>query len=125
MVCKDVRFARPFRAAPYPSYHPLPLHPMELTNVILGPVVTEKSELLKQERTYALKVANSATKVDVKKALTKFFNVEVKSVRVLRTTTKVREVGPRVITKRKPYKKVFVTLSKNSKNLDLAQFNAA
>ena len=97
---------------------------MELTRVILGPVVTEKAELQKQERTYALKVANAATKVDVKKALTKHFNVEVQSVRAMRTTTKVREVGVRTITKRKPFKKVLVTLTKNSKNLDLAQFQA-
>jgi large subunit ribosomal protein L23 len=98
---------------------------MELTRVILGPVVTEKSELLKQERTYAIKVSPAATKVDVKNALRKHFDVEVSSVRVLRVGSKTRSIGPRSITKRKPFKKVFVTLSKGSKGLDLAQFKTA
>lgn len=97
---------------------------MELTRVILGPVVTEKSEILKLERTYALKVAPAATKVDVKNALRTFFGVEAASVRVMRVGGKSREVGVRTITKRKPFKKVFVTLTKDSKNLDLAKFKA-
>lgn len=98
---------------------------MELTRVILGPLVTEKSEILKaMDKTYALKVAPAATKVDVKNALRTYFGVDVSSVRVLRVGTKVRAVGVRSITKRKPYKKVFVTLTKDSKNLDLAQFKA-
>ncbi len=96
---------------------------MELTRVILGNVITEKSEILKQDRTYALKVDPAATKVDIKNALHKFFNVEVTSVRVLRVGSKTRAVGPRSIVKRRPYKKVFVTLTKNSKALDLAQFH--
>jgi large subunit ribosomal protein L23 len=97
---------------------------MELTRVILGPVVTEKSELLKQERTYALKVDPAATKVDVKNALRTYFGVEAGSVRVMRVGSKTRAIGVRTITKRKPFKKVFVTLTKDSKSLDLAKFKA-
>lgn len=99
---------------------------MELTRVILGPIVTEKSEVMKQQtKTYALKVSKDATKVDVKNALRKYFDVEVSSVRAVRVGTKTRMAGAQSITKRKPYKKMFVTLTKKSKNLDLAQFKVA
>jgi large subunit ribosomal protein L23 len=98
---------------------------MELTRVILGQVITEKSEILKQDKVYALKVAPSATKVDVKNALRTFFGVEVSSVRALKVGSKTRSIGVRSIVKRKPFKKVFVTLTKDSKGLDLTQFKAA
>ena len=98
---------------------------MELTRVILGHVVTEKSEIQKQGKVYALRVSPAATKVDIKNALRKFFDVEVQSVRALRVGSKTRSIGPRSIVKRRPFKKVFVTLTKNSKGLDLTQFKTA
>jgi len=98
---------------------------MELTSVILGQLVTEKTERLKEGRTYTLRVAPHATKVDVQNALKKFFDVEPTSVRVLRVGAKSRALGTSSMVKRKPYKKALVTLSKNSKALDLAQFKAA
>lgn len=98
---------------------------MELSRVIVGPVVTEKAERIKADRSYTLKVAPSATKVDVQNALKKFFDVEVTSVRVMRVGSKTRAVGPyKTFTKRHPFKKVIVTLAAKSKGLDLAQFKA-
>ena len=98
---------------------------MDLTRVIIGPVVTEKAERLKMNRTYTLKISHDATKVDVKNALRKFFDVEVASVRVHRTRAKTRMAGVREIVKRKPAKKVMVTLAPKSKALDIAQFKAS
>ena len=98
---------------------------MELTHVILGPVITEKAELLKTNRVYALKVAPDATKVDVKNALRAFYDVNATSVRVMRAPRKVRMAGVKEIEKRHPCKKVMVTLAKDSKALDLAQFKTA
>ena len=99
---------------------------MELSQVVIGPVVTEKAERLKgMDRTYTLRIAPKATKVDVSNALTKYYDVEVTSVRVMRIPSKTRAVGRgKVITKRKPFKKVMVTLSKKSKPLDIANFKA-
>ena len=99
---------------------------MELTRVITGTIVTEKTERLKAQRTYTLKVHNDATKVDVKAALKKFFDVDAVSIRVHRTSTKTRQIGAgRVMTKRHPSKRMIVTLSKNSPALDLTKFKVS
>lgn len=77
-------------------------------------------------RTYTLRVAEHATKVDIKKALKRFYDVDVSSVRVLRVRPKTRMLGTgRAITKRKRAKKMLVTLGAKSKTLDLIQFKTA
>jgi large subunit ribosomal protein L23 len=97
---------------------------MELSQVVIGAIVTEKAERLKGvSRTYTIRVAPKSTKIDIRNALTKFYDVEVTSVRTMRMPSKTRAVGRgKVVTKRKPFKKVMVTLSKKSKPLDIANF---
>ena len=96
---------------------------MDLPRVIIGPVVTEKAERLKTSRSYTLKVSNNATKIDVANALRQYYDADVASVRVMRTPSKIRVAGRgTVISKRKPMKKVIVTLTPKSKPLDLASF---
>lgn len=99
---------------------------MELANIILGPVVTEKAERLKAQHTYTLRVANGATKIDVKNALRKYYDVEVESVRVLNTVAKRRVIGAgKVMEKRHRNKHMIVRLSKKSRTLDLAAFKTS
>ena len=96
---------------------------MDLTAVILGPITTEKSERLKAERTYMVRVHPKATKIDVKAALKKYWDCEVTSVRVQRVRPKMRVVGRgNILEKRHPYKRAIVTLHTDSKPLDLAAF---
>ncbi|MDB4978734.1 MAG: hypothetical protein JWM56_920 [Candidatus Peribacteria bacterium] len=98
---------------------------MDLTRVIMGPIVTEKAEILKASdthRTYTLRVSPKATKVDVKNALKRFYDVDVVSARVLNTRPKTRAVGKGTMEKRHRMKKMFVTLKKGSKTLDLSSF---
>ncbi|MBU2213065.1 50S ribosomal protein L23 [Patescibacteria group bacterium] len=95
---------------------------MDLSRVILGSIVTEKAERLKVGRTYTLKVANAATKIDVKAALKRYYDVEAESVRVMRVVAKSRAIRRGMMQKRHPYKKVMVTLNKQSKTLDIASF---
>lgn len=99
---------------------------MELSRVIVGSIVTEKAERSKLQKTYVLQVRNEATKVDVINALTKFYDVDVTSVRVQRVGRKVRQLGAgKILTKRHPYKKVYVTLGKKSPSLDLSASKAS
>ena len=49
-------------------------------NIILAPVITEKSESLKANNVYVFKVNKKATKVDVKMAVEKLFGVKVTNV---------------------------------------------
>ena len=96
---------------------------MDLSSVIKGSPVTEKSERLKLNRVYTLTVAPTATKIDVQRALKQFFDVEAQSVRVMRVRPKHRAVSAdKIFTKRSRSKKVLVTLAPKSKSIDLAQF---
>jgi len=98
---------------------------MDLTRVIIGSVMTEKSERLKNANTFTVHVRPDATKIDVKKALKKYYDVEVESIRVMRVRGKTRAVGQgKELEKRHPMKKMLVTLGKKSKALDLSSFNA-
>lgn len=97
---------------------------MDLSRVILGPVVTEKAERQKADaKTYALRVSPRATKVDIRAALKRIYDVDVLDVRVLRVGGKLRAIGrTRTMQKRHPYKKAIVKLAPKSKALDLTAF---
>ncbi len=98
---------------------------MDLHRVILGSIVTEKAERLKAsgKRMYTLHIAQHATKIDVKNALRKLYDVKATTVRIVRVGKKTRLFGrSQVLQKRDPYKKALVTLSTDSKTLDLNAF---
>ena len=99
---------------------------MELSSVILGPVATEKAELLKAYNTYTIRVHPHATKVDVKNALRRLYDVQVESIRVLNAVPKFRNLGAgRIMEKRHRSKRMIVRLAKKSKSLDLSVIKAA
>ncbi len=99
---------------------------MEISSVIIGPVVTEKAERLKTEGVYVIKVHPNATKVDVKHALRKYYDVEAESVRVMLVRPKTRIVGQgSVMEKRHRSKRMIVRLTKKSKALDLSTFRTS
>ena len=98
---------------------------MELSQVIIGQVVTEKSERLKMQtrKTYTLVVSPLATKIDVKNALKKFYDIDAETVRIIRTRPKTRAFGRgKTMEKRHRSKKALVTLGAKSKALDIASF---
>ena len=101
---------------------------MDLSRIIMGPVVTEKAERLKADaahRTYTLRVSPSATKVDIRRAIEHFYDVSVATVRVLKTRAKTRAINPhQSMEKRHSTRKAMVTLTKNSKALDLTSFRS-
>jgi len=97
---------------------------MDLSRVIIGPIVTEKAEAQKATaKTYWLRVSPRATKIDVKAALKKLYDVDAVSVRVIRTVGKLRAMDrQRTMQKRHPFKKAIVKLAPKSKALDLTSF---
>ena len=86
----------------------------DYTDVIIAPVITEKSMYTKEKNVYTFKVAKSANKIEIKNAIEKLFGVKVKSVNTLNTKAKDKRVG-RYTGKTKTYKKAFVTLEDGSK----------
>ena len=82
-------------------------------DVIIAPVITEKSMAARNANVYTFKVVKDATKTEIKNAIEKAFGVEVKSVNTLNTKSKRRRVG-RYEGKTKTYKKAIVTLAEGS-----------
>jgi len=91
---------------------------MEITNVIIAPVVTEKSTDNQGKGYYSFYVNPKATKIDVKNAIAALYGVEVVSVKTQSLPPKIRQLAKnRVMTKRPNVKKALVML-KGKKPLD-------
>ena len=91
---------------------------MNLTEVIRGPLITEKAALLKDDhRTVCFKVAIDANKTEIKSAVEKLFGVKVQSVRTVRMNGKMKRYG-RFEGKRPDWKKAFVTLREGEKMIE-------
>ena len=84
---------------------------MKLENVILRPVVTEKSNIAREQRnvvTFA--VDPRATKHQIARAVAELFRVDVLEVRTLRMPHKTRRVG-RFVGRKPQWKKAIVQLA--------------
>lgn len=90
---------------------------MALYNVILSPLVTEKTSLMELGSAFkcAVKIAPNATKVDVKNAFRGLYWVNVTDVNIINTREKFKRAKKWMALKRRPYKKAYVTLEKGQK----------
>ncbi len=85
---------------------------MDLTKVLISPVITEKSTNAQADRKYGFMVHLNSNKVEIRSAVEKAYSVKVKSVNVIPVLKKVRLAGRgREITKRHNGKKAIVTLA--------------
>lgn len=85
---------------------------MNLTKVLITPVVTEKSTNAQVNRKYVFMVHLNTNKVEVRNAIEKAYGVKVQSVNIIPVLKKVRLAGRgREITKRHNGKKAIVTLA--------------
>jgi large subunit ribosomal protein L23 len=83
----------------------------QLMTVVLAPVVSEKSTLVADKnRQYVFRVADGATKPEIKAAVELMFKIKVDSVTVLNVHGKTRRFG-RSIGKRRSWKKAYVRLA--------------
>jgi large subunit ribosomal protein L23 len=89
----------------------------DYTDIIIAPVITEKSAHQAENNVYTFKVATSANKIEIKKAVEAAFGVKVAKVNTLMTKPKAKRVG-RYTGKTKTYKKAFVTL-KDGETIEL------
>jgi large subunit ribosomal protein L23 len=82
-----------------------------LMNVVLAPVVSEKStRVADKERQYVFRVADDATKPEVKAAIELLFKTKVQSVTVLNVHGKEKRFG-RYMGRRRNWKKAYVRLA--------------
>jgi large subunit ribosomal protein L23 len=84
-------------------------------DIIVKPIITEKSSLLKETgNQYVFEVQRDTNKIEIKKAIEKLFKVKVVSVQVARMEGKTRRVG-KFSGKRPDWKKAIVKLSPKDK----------
>ena len=83
---------------------------MDARDIIIKPLVTEKSTDLMADGKYVFKVAKKANKVEIGKAVEEIFKVKVTDVNTINVTGKVKRMG-RTSGKRSDYKKAIVKLA--------------
>lgn len=87
-------------------------------DVIIKPVISERSMDLAPEKKYTFKVAVDANKTEIKQAVEEIFEgVEVKKVNVANYDGKLKRMG-RNLGRRAAYKKAIITLSADSKPIE-------
>jgi large subunit ribosomal protein L23 len=83
----------------------------QLMNVVLAPVVSEKSTFVADKnRQYVFRVADRATKPEIKAAIELMFKTKVEGVTVLNVRGKERRFG-RLSGRRRNWKKAYVRLA--------------
>ena len=89
---------------------------MEITSVLLKPLLTEKTTMLKDEaQQVAFMVHTMANKLEIKQAVEKAFDVKVEAVNVVRRAPMNRERQGRVVGRKPGWKKAYVTLRQGDK----------
>ena len=86
-------------------------------DVILKPVISERSMDEVQNKKYTFKVAKDSNKTQVKLALEEIFGVEVEKVNIMNVKGKVKRMG-RSVGRTPDTKKAIVTLTKKSKAIE-------
>jgi len=87
-------------------------------NIILRPIITEKSTLLKEKnREVCFEVDPRANKIEIKRAIEQLFKIKVENVRVQNKRGKRRRVG-RNEGRKKDWKKAYVKLKEGEKMIE-------
>ncbi|MCJ7580355.1 MAG: 50S ribosomal protein L23 [Candidatus Aminicenantes bacterium] len=86
--------------------------------IILKPVITEKSTLMKERnREICLEVAPRANKIEIKEAAEQLFNVKIERVRVMKQRGKMRRVG-KSQGRTKDWKKAYLKIKDGEKMIE-------
>lgn len=79
-------------------------------DILIRPLITEKSTAMMQDNKYTFVVPLKANKVEIRQAVEQIFKVKVESVNTVRVLGKTKRMG-RTQGKRSDYKKAIVTLA--------------
>ena len=89
-------------------------------DVILKPIITEQSMDMSAAKKYVFKVADTANKTEVRQAVEEIFGVDVAKVNIMNVNGKVKRMG-RTVGRTASYKKAIVTLTADSKEIEIFQ----
>ena len=82
---------------------------MEARDILIRPIVTEKSTALMKQGKYTFRVPLAATKIQIRQAVEQIFEVKVQAVNTMRYEGKLKRMG-RTQGRRSDWKKAVVTL---------------
>ena len=88
-------------------------------DIIRRPVITEQSMAGVADNKYVFMVDIDSNKTEIKEAVEAIFGVKVAKVNTVRMQGKVKRVGANPAGKRADYKKAIVTLTADSKTIEL------
>lgn len=86
-------------------------------DIIIRPVLTEKTYDFIHEKRYVFEVDPRASKTQIRQAVEEIFGVKVKSVNTVRTLGKMKRQG-RHIGRRPTVKKAYVKIAPDSKGIE-------
>jgi large subunit ribosomal protein L23 len=89
-------------------------------DIILKPVISERSMDEAQNKKYTFKVATDANKSEVKRALEEIFGIEIEKVNTMNVRGKKKRMGKNV-GRTAASKKAIVTLTPKSKEIEFFQ----
>ena len=92
---------------------------MNTYDIILRPVITEQSMESVAEKKYVFQVAVNANKTEIKAAIEEIFGVKVAKINTIRMQGKVKRTGAYPAGRRAAYKKAIITLTADSKTIEL------
>lgn len=87
-------------------------------DIIIRPVITEQSMEATDDKRYVFMVAETANKIEIKKAVEEIFGVKVEKVNTLRMDGKQKRQGAYPAGRRASYKKAMVKLTADSKTIE-------
>ena len=91
---------------------------MTAYDIIIRPVITERSMAAVAEKKYVFEVAKTAGKIEIKKAVEEIFGVKVASVNTVTVPGKSKRLGAARPGMTKTWKKAYVQLTADSKTIE-------
>ena len=88
-------------------------------DIIIRPIITERSMAATGEKKYVFEVAPTAGKIEIKKAIEEIFDVKVIKVTTTTIRAKEKRVGANPSGMTATGKKAVVKLSADSKNIEI------
>jgi large subunit ribosomal protein L23 len=84
---------------------------MNLYQVLKRPILTEKTDILRDNNQYVFEVNRKANKLQIKEAVEVIFDVRVESVNTMIMKPKRRRMGRKAIVTQPAWKRAVVTLA--------------
>ena len=87
-------------------------------DIIIRPIITERSMAATAEKKYVFEVAPTAGKIEIKNAIEEIFGVKVAKVNTINYDGKMKRMGAARPGRRKSWKKDYVQLTAESKTIE-------